>query len=114
MTCRWAVRGEEAVDLPERADRGVENLGEMRALVSAVLHVATDETKAAADTDIETTLRHMREITKNAEHEMHAIILSCKRARRQTLAALCSDAPDATMLTRVYPRPGVPGSPRSQ
>jgi hypothetical protein len=80
--------GEEAVDLPERAHRGAENLGEMRALVSAVLHVATDETKAAADTDIETTLRHMREITKNAEHEMHAIILSCKRARRQTLAAL--------------------------
>jgi hypothetical protein len=36
--------GEEAVDLPERAHRGVKNLGEMRALFSAVLHVATDET----------------------------------------------------------------------
>jgi len=58
----------------------------VRALVSAVLHVATDVTKAAADTDIETTLRHMREIT-NSEHEMHAIILSRKRARRQKLAA---------------------------
>ena len=64
-------------------------------LTSAVLnssrlnevHVATDETKAAADTDIETTVRYMREIT-NAERKMHAIILSRKRARRQTLAAL--------------------------
>ena len=28
----------------------------------------------------------MREMTKNAEHEMHAIVLSCKRARKQMLA----------------------------
>ena len=27
-------------------------------------------------------------MTKNAEHEMHAIVLSCKRARKQMLAAL--------------------------
>jgi hypothetical protein len=85
--------GEEAVDLPERAHRGVDNLGEMRSLFAAVLHVATNETKAETDKAIETTFQHMREITKNAEHEMHAIILSCKRARRQMLAALPAKKP---------------------
>jgi hypothetical protein len=29
----------------------------------------------------------MREITKDAEHEIHAILLACKRARKQILAA---------------------------
>jgi hypothetical protein len=27
----------------------------------------------------------VREMTKNAEHEMHAIVLACKRARKQML-----------------------------
>ncbi len=84
---------EEAVDLPERAHRGLDELGQMRALFAAVLHVATDETKAATDTDMEKTLRHMREMTKNAEHEMQAIVLSCTRARRQMLAGLSTTKP---------------------
>ena len=66
---------EDVVDLPERAHRGLDILGELRAL-------------AATDKGMETTLRHMHEMTKNAEHEMHAIVLSCKRARKQMLAAL--------------------------
>jgi len=61
--------------LPERAHRGLGILGELRALFAAVLEVATHETKAATDKDMETTLRQMREMTKNAEHEKHAILL---------------------------------------
>jgi hypothetical protein len=37
---------------------------------------------------MQTTLRLMREMTKNAEHEIHAVVLSCTRARRQFLASL--------------------------
>jgi hypothetical protein len=73
------------VDLPERAHRGLDILG--KSLFAAVLEIATHETMAATDKDVETTLRHMREMTKNAEHEMHAIVLSCKRARKQMLTA---------------------------
>src|ERR1019366_2285972 len=79
---------EDVVDLPERAHRGLDILGELRALFAAVLEIATHETKAATDKGMETTLRHMREMTKNAEHEMHSIVLSCKRACKQMLAAL--------------------------
>jgi hypothetical protein len=77
---------EEVVDLPERAHRGLGALGEMRALFQAVVDVAADETKRATGEDIETTLRRMREMTTIAEREMHSVVLSCKRARKQMLA----------------------------
>ena len=84
---------EEVVDFPERAHRGLDSLGEMRALFAAVVDVATDETKPGTLKDMETTLRHMLEMTKNTEHEMHAIVLSCKRARKHMLAALPAKKP---------------------
>lgn len=62
-------------------------------LFAAVLDVATDETKAATVEDVEGTLRNMREMTKITEHEMHAVILSCKRARRDMLASLRARKP---------------------
>jgi hypothetical protein len=74
---------EEAIDLPERAHRGLGILGEMRAMFVAVQVVAMDENKPATDKNIETTLKLMREMTKNAEHEMHAVVLFCKRARKR-------------------------------
>ncbi len=79
---------EEVVDFPERAHRGLDSLGEMRALFAAVVNLATDVTKPGSLKDMETTLRHMREMTKNAEHEIHAIVLACKRARKQMLSGL--------------------------
>src|ERR1019366_880410 len=65
---------EETMDLPERAHRSLGTLGEMRALIAGVLDVATDGNKAATVGDIEGTLRHMREMTRIAEHEMHAVV----------------------------------------
>ena len=79
--------GKEAVDLPERAHRGVGVLGEMRALIAGVHNLASNQTKAAKVTDIEGTLRQIGELTKIAEHEIHAVVLSCTLARRQMLAA---------------------------
>jgi hypothetical protein len=72
--------------LPERAHHGLDVLSELRALFAAVPEVATHETKAATEKDMKTTLGHMHDMTKNAEHEMHATLLSCKRARKQMLA----------------------------
>ena len=84
---------EETMDLPERAHRSLGTLGEMRALIAGVLDVATDGNKAATVGDIEGMLRHMREMTRIAEHEMHAVVLSCKRARRDMLASLPARKP---------------------
>jgi hypothetical protein len=78
---------EDRIDLPERAHRALDDLAKMRALFVAVQDVATDETKAATLGDVQTTLRHLRKMTKNAEHAMHTVVLSCTRARKQTLSA---------------------------
>jgi hypothetical protein len=58
-----------------------------------VLDVAADETKTATDRAIEMTLRRMGEMTKNAEHEMHSVVLACKRARKQMLGELPAKKP---------------------
>jgi hypothetical protein len=79
---------EQALDFPERAHHGLGALSEMLALFAATHAAAADETVPGTGTDMQTTLRLMREMTKNAEHEIHAIVLSCTRARRQMLASL--------------------------
>jgi hypothetical protein len=84
---------ETAIDLPERATRGLDVLGEMRALMAAVLDLANDETKPVTSLDVQATLRNLREMTKIAEHEMHAVVLACTRARRQLLETLPASKP---------------------
>ena len=84
---------DEIVDLPERAHSGLERLAQMRALFAAVAEFTADESKPGSIKDMEITLRHMREMTKNAEHEMHAIVLACKLARKQMLAGVPANKP---------------------
>jgi hypothetical protein len=84
---------QEEIDLPERAHCALEDLGKMRGLFAAVQELANDETRATPLKEMETTLRHMREMTKNAEHAMHTVVLSCKRARKQMLAGVPASKP---------------------
>lgn len=76
---------EESLDLPERAHRGIHILGELRGIYAAIVDLLQDETKSAPANEIEVTLRHIRDTTRIAEHEMHEIVLACQRARRQFL-----------------------------
>jgi hypothetical protein len=84
---------EEVVDLPERAHRGLDELGQMRALFAGVLQLALNGTKEANDKGVETTLLRMREMTKIAEHEIHAVVMACARARRQMMAGMQTKRP---------------------
>jgi hypothetical protein len=84
---------EEEIDLPERAHHALDDLGKMRALFGAVQKVASGVVKDATLDNMEVTLRHMREMTKNAEHAMHTVVLYCKRARRQMLAGVLASKP---------------------
>jgi citrate lyase beta subunit len=83
----------DAIDLPEQAGRSLNELAETRAAFVAVFDVVSDETKSATDRDMETTVRHTREMTKSAEHEMHAIVMACARARKQMLAGVATRKP---------------------
>ena len=83
----------EEVEVPERAHRGLDSLAKMRAMFAAVVDVTEDKTKPGTIKDMETTQRLLREITKNAEHEIHATVMACARGRRQMLAGLMVKKP---------------------
>jgi len=84
---------EETLDFPERAHRGLGALSEMWALFEGTEVVARDETKPGTVRDMEKSLRLLRQLTKDAEHEIHAILLSYMRARRQMIASLPAQRP---------------------
>ncbi len=84
---------EESLDLPERAHKALGVLGEIRAMLEGAQVLAEDPTKPAASDDIAVTIGRFRELTRIAEHEIHAAVLSCTRARRQMLASLPTRRP---------------------
>ena len=84
---------EEALDFPERAHRGLGALAEMRALFEGTEVVARDETKPGSLRDMDKTLWLLRQMTRDAEREIHAILLSCKRARGQLIASVPTKRP---------------------
>ena len=65
----------------------------MWALFEGTEAVARDQTKTGTERDMEKTLGLLRQMTKDAEHEMHAILFSCARARRRMLASLPAQKP---------------------
>jgi hypothetical protein len=77
---------DEDVDLLERAVEGMEQIGEINAMIRGVLDLldrpamppATDKERAA-------TLKNVKDLSRIAEKEIHAVILSCKRARAQSI-----------------------------
>ena len=75
----------ESLDLPERAHRALDALSEVRGMFEGIRVLAADEAKAAARSEIVQALRHTRELTRISEHEIHAAVLACTRARRQLL-----------------------------
>ncbi len=79
---------DQELGLPERAHRALQVLAEMRAMFAAVEDLTGDALKPASADDISGTARHVRELTRVAEHEMHEVVLSCTRARRQALRSL--------------------------
>ena len=57
------------------------------------MRLAENGTKQPTDKGVETTLRRMREMTKIAEHEIHAVVMACARARRQMIAGMQTKRP---------------------
>ena len=83
----------DSLDLPERAHKALGMLAETRVMLEGVLEVADDPAKPASPGDIAVTLGHLREFTRIMEHEMHELVLSCTRARRQMLEMMPAGKP---------------------
>ena len=84
---------EEELQLPERAHRGLQVLSEVRAMFVAMHGLASNPTKPVTADDIAKTRRNVRSLTKIAESEIHEVVLSCARARRQALPLLPGQRP---------------------
>lgn len=83
----------ESLEFPERAQKALGVLAEIRAMLKGVREVAADLNKPATPADIADTLGHLRVFTRIAEHEMHELVLSCTRARRQMLRTMPAAKP---------------------
>ena len=85
--------GEDAVDLPERAHEAVGHLAELRAMMAGIRDLVAREPEADDRTQRVTTFKHLRELTRIMETEIHEAVLSCVRARRQMLDGILTARP---------------------
>ena len=77
--------GADEIDLPEKANASLGVLAEMRAIMGGAHDLATRTVEPADPAQIRETFRHLRELTRIIEREIHAVVLDCTRARRQML-----------------------------
>jgi hypothetical protein len=85
--------GAEELDLPTKASAALDTLGEVRAMIAGVHEVAIDPSKPAELSDIATTMKHLRELTRITEIEINRVVLDCTRARRQMIGSASSSGP---------------------
>lgn len=85
--------GEDAIDLPERAHHAVDQLAELRAMMGGICELVSRDPDTDDRTKLETTFKHLRELTRIMETEIHEAVLSCTRARRQMLTGILTTRP---------------------
>ena len=84
----------DAIDLPERANEALSHLGEINAMMRGILDLMERESAPpASEQDFVRILGEVRELSRIAEKELHALVLSCTQARQQVLAAIAVDKP---------------------
>ena len=85
---------EEVIDLPERANEALDNLGEINTMMHGILDLMERESAPpASEQEVVSMFRKVRELSHIAEKELHALVLSCKRARQQVLSTIVVDKP---------------------
>lgn len=85
--------GEDVIDLPERAHEAVAHLAELRAMMAGICELVARDPNADDRTQLDTTFKHLRQLTRIMETEIHETVLSCTRARRQMLEGILTTKP---------------------
>lgn len=81
------------IGLPEKANASLGVLAEMRAIMGGAHDLATRSVEPADSAQIRETFRHLRELTRIIEREIHAVVLDCTRTRREMISAGTGKAP---------------------
>ncbi len=85
--------GEDAIDLPERAHQAVGHISELRGMMAGICELVSRDPIADDRTALDTTFKHLLELTRIMETEIHEAVLSCTRARRQMLDGVLTPKP---------------------
>ena len=85
--------GEEAIDLPHRAHQAVGHLSELRAMMAGICELVSRDPNTDDRTELDKTFKHLRDLTRIMETEIHEAVLSCTRARRQMLEGISTEKP---------------------
>ncbi len=83
-------QGADEIDLPQKASDALDALAEARAMFAAVEDLTAKGIKPEEAAEVATTVKHLSEMRKIVEREIHAVVLACARARRQAMAAEAS------------------------
>jgi hypothetical protein len=85
--------GQDEIDLPEKGHVALGVLAEVRATFAGVLDMSSNDIKPVDASQLQKTFKHLRELSRIAEHEINTIIQSCTRARRQMLETFAAEKP---------------------
>lgn len=85
--------GQDVIYLPERAHEAVGHLTELRAMMAGICDLVARDPDADDRTQLDTTFKHLRELTRIMETEIHEAVLSCTRGRRQMLEGIVTARP---------------------
>jgi len=76
---------EDEIGLPARAHEALGVLAELRAFLVGIIDLLDDTTKPAGQDDLKDLVRNIQKMSLIVETELNQIVLSCTRARRQSL-----------------------------
>ncbi len=83
---------EEVLDLPERAHEAMDNLGEINAMMHSMVE-CLERTSSRSEMDLARSLKNVRELSRIAEKELHAVVVACTRARQHALSTIGVEKP---------------------
>lgn len=75
--------GQDRADLPARAHQALNQLGQLRAMMAGIEDLVASDITAESRSQLETTFKHVRELTRIMEAEIHEAVISCAQARRR-------------------------------
>lgn len=76
---------EEAMDLPQTAHEGMQHLADVRNFFEQMRRFAGDDDLLK---DFDVTVKNLLELTKIAESQIQAVVISCTNSRRQQLQSM--------------------------
>ena len=83
--------GNESIDLPEIAHRGVDALFDLRDMFGSAKNLLDDPSKPAALNDLKGLLKNFQHMSLKAETEINRTVHDCQRARSRPSNFIASD-----------------------